>query len=86
MPEDIYAEIKDLVYSRDRIVKQHNISANRIQKRFAIHIPEHMGLYIRFDAKSGVAVLEKIPLPKNIKALWVEGYEKFDKKICALEV
>ena len=25
MPEGIYAEIRDLVYSRDRIVKQHNI-------------------------------------------------------------
>ena len=27
MPEGIYAETRDLVYSRDRIMKQHNISA-----------------------------------------------------------
>ena len=37
MPEGIYAEIRDLVYSRDRIMKQHNISANRIQRWLAIH-------------------------------------------------
>ena len=29
--EGIYAEIRDLVYNRDRIMKQYNISANRIQ-------------------------------------------------------
>lgn len=32
MPEGIYAEIRDLVYNRDRILKQYNISANRIQR------------------------------------------------------
>ena len=32
--------IRDLVYSRDRIIKQHNISANRIQRWLAIHFPE----------------------------------------------
>ena len=29
MPEGIYAEIRDLVYSRDRIMKQHNIFCKR---------------------------------------------------------
>lgn len=58
--------IRDLVYSRDRIIKQHNISANRIQRWLAIHFPEYLGLYTRFDAISGLAVLEKAPLPKDI--------------------
>lgn len=49
VPEGIYAEIRDLVYSRDRIMKQHNISANRIQRWLAIHFPEYLGLYTRFD-------------------------------------
>ena len=44
--------IRDLVYSRDGIMKQHNISANRIQRWLAIHFPEYLGLYTRFDAIS----------------------------------
>lgn len=73
MPEGIYAEIRDLVYSRDRIIKQHNISANRIQRWLSIHFPEYLGIYTRFDAASGLAVLEKAPLPKEIIALGVSG-------------
>ena len=76
MPEGIYAEIRDLVYSRDRIVKQHNISANRIQRWLAIHFPEYLGIYSRFDAASGLAVLEKAPLPRDVIALGVNGVRK----------
>ncbi len=83
MPEGIYAEIRDLVYSRDRIVKQHNISANRIQRWLAIHFPEYLGIYTRFDASSGLAVLEKAPLPKDVMLLGVNGIRKLwhDKKM-----
>lgn len=68
--EGVYAEIRDLVYSRDRIMKQYNISANRIQKWLAIHFPEYLGLYTRFDATSGLAVLEKAPLTKRCDRTW----------------
>ena len=76
MPEEIYAEIRDLVYSRDRIMKQHNISANGIQRWLAIHFLEYLGLYTRFDATSGLTVLEKVPLPKNVIAFGVEEIRK----------
>ena len=83
VPEGVYAEIRDLVYSRDRIVKQHNISANRIQRWLAIHFPEYLGIYTRFDATSGLAVLEEAPLPKDIITLGVGGIRKIwhDKKL-----
>lgn len=72
-----------MVYNRDRILKQHNISANRIQRWLAIHFPEYLGLYTRFDAASGLAVLEKAPLPKDIIALGVNGIRKIwhDKRM-----
>ena len=76
MPEGIYAEIRDLVYSRDRIIKQYNISANRIQRWLAIHFPEYLGLYTRFDAMSGLSILEQAPMPKDIIALGVEGIRR----------
>lgn len=83
MPEGVYAEIRDLVCSRDRILKNHNISANRIQRWLAIHFPEYLGIYTRFDAKSGFAVLENAPLPKDVIALGVGGIRKIwhDKKM-----
>ncbi len=83
MPEGIYAEIRDLVYSRNRIVKQHYISANRIQRWLAVHFPECLGIYTRFDSKSGLAVLEKAPLPKDVIALGIDGIRKIwhDKKM-----
>ena len=70
-------------YSRDRIIKQHNISANRNQRWLAIHFPEYLGLYTRFDASSGLAVLEKAPLSKDVIALGVDGIRKIwhDKKM-----
>ena len=75
-PEGIFAEIRDLVYSRDRIIKQHNIAANRIQRWLSIHFPEYLGLYTRFDATSGLAVLERAPLPKDVVLLGVDGIRK----------
>ena len=83
MPEGIYAEIRDLVYSRDRIMKQHNIAANRIQRWLAIHFPEYLGIYNKFDATSGLAVLEKAPMPKDVIALGVDGIRKIwhEKKL-----
>ena len=54
-------------------MKQYNISANRIQRWLAIHFPEYLGLYTGFDAASGLAVLEKAPLPKDVIALGVNG-------------
>ncbi len=76
MPEGVYVEIRDLVYSRDRIVKQHNIFVNRIQLWFAIHFPEYLGIYTRFDYKSGLTVLEKAPLPKDVITLGIDGIRK----------
>ena len=75
-PEGIFAEIRDLVYSRDRIIKQYNIATNRIQRWLSIHFPEYLGLYTRFDVTSGLVVLERAPLPKDVIALGVDGIRK----------
>ena len=66
MSEGVYAEIRD-----DRIMKQYNISANRIQSWLAIHFSEYLGLYTGFDVTSGLNVLKKATLPKDAIALGV---------------
>ena len=88
MPGGIYAEIRDLVYSRDRIMKQYNISVNRIQRWLAIHFLEYLGLYTRFDTTSRLTVLEKAPLPKDVIALGVNGIRKswHEKKMRGREI
>ncbi len=47
VPEGIYAEIREVAYSRDRIMKELNQHRNRIQRWLAIHFPEYLGLYTR---------------------------------------
>jgi len=75
MPEGIYAEKRDLVYGRDRIMKN-NISANRIQRWLVIYFQKYLGLYTRFDAIRGLAVFEKAPLLKDVIALGVNEIRK----------
>lgn len=83
MQEGVYAEIRDLVCSRYRIMKKYNISANRIQSWLAIHFSEYLGLYTRFDATSGLVILENAPLPKDVIAFGINGIQKIwhEKKV-----
>ena len=56
VPEGIYAELREVVSSRDRILKEHNAAANRIQRWLKIYFPEYLDVYKRFDAESGFLV------------------------------
>lgn len=73
IPTGIYAEIRSL--SNLRIQTQEEISRikNRIARWFSIYFPEMKDVYKKPDAKSGMMVIKKAPLPADIKALGVEG-------------
>ena len=73
IPTGIYAEIRSL--SNLRIQTQEEISRikNRIARWFSIYFPEMKDVYKKPDAKSGMMVIEKAPLPADIKALGVDG-------------
>ena len=73
MPEGIYAELRQAVSSRDRIVKELNALTNRIQRRLQIYFPEFLKVYGRFSAESSLPVLETAPYPADILALGAEG-------------
>ena len=76
IPEGIYAELREAVSSRDRIVKELNAASNRIQRWLKIHFPEYLGVYKKFDSDSGLMVLEKAPLPEDVIALGAEGVNR----------
>ena len=73
IPTGIYAEIRSL--SNLRIQTQEEISRikNRIARWFSIYFPEMKDVYKNSDAKSGMMVIKKAPLPVDIKALGVDG-------------
>lgn len=73
IPTGIYAEIRSL--SNLRIQTQEEISRikNRIDRWFSIYFPEMKDVYKKTDAKSGMMVIKKAPLPADIKELGVDG-------------
>lgn len=76
VPEGIYADLREVVSSRDRILKEHNAASNRIQRWLKIYFPEYLKVYKKFDSASGLLVLEQAPLPKDIIALGVSEINK----------
>lgn len=73
IPTGIYAEIRSL--SNLRIQTQEELSRikNRIARWFSIYFPEMKDVYKKPDAKSGMMVIKKAPLPGDIKELGVNG-------------
>jgi len=73
IPEEIYAELRLAVSSRDRIVKELNALTNQIKRWLKIYFPEYLKVYKVFSAESGLLLLEHSPLPKGILELGAEG-------------
>ena len=76
IPEGVYADLREAVSSRDRINKELNASANRIQRWLKIYFPEYLDVYKTFDSMSGLMVLEQAPLPEDVIVLGIEGVNK----------
>ena len=86
LPEGIYADLREAVSSRDRIVKELNAATNRIKRWLKIYFPEYLTVYKIFSAESGLTVLEVAPLPKEVVKLGAEGVNRLwrDKKLRAV--
>ena len=86
LPEGIYADLREAVSSRDRIVKELNAATNRIKRWLKIYFPEYLTVYKIFSAESGLTVLETAPLPKDVVRLGAEGVNHLwrDKKLRAV--
>ena len=86
LPEGIYADLREAVSSRERIVKELNAITNRIKRWLKIYFPEYLVVYKNFSAESGLTVLESAPLPQDILRLGPEGVNQLwrDKKLRAV--
>lgn len=86
IPEGIYAELREAISVKEQIVKALNATSNRIQRWLKIYFPEYLEVYKVFDSVSGLAVLKKAPLPKDVVELGVDGIVNLwrEKKLCAV--
>ena len=86
LPEGIYADLREAVSSRDRIVKELNAITNRIKRWLKIYFPEYLEVYRNFSVESGLTVLEAAPLPQDITQMGPEGVNKLwrEKKLRAV--
>lgn len=86
LPEGIYADLREAVSSRDRIVKELNAATNRIKRWLKIYFPEYLTVYKNFSSESGLTVLEVAPLPQDVMELGAEGINRLwrDKKLRAV--
>jgi len=71
--EGIYADLRQTVSSRNRIVKEMNASMNRIQRWLQVYFPEFLKVYSKFSAESALLVLEAAPYPADILVLGADG-------------
>ena len=73
MPDGVYADLRQAISSRNRIVKELNAATNRIQRWLQIYFPEFLKVYGKVSAESALLVLEEAPYPTDILALGAEG-------------
>ena len=75
-PLGVYADLRDGFNRRCGIVESMTQAKNRLHRWFCINFPEYLEAYGSVAAKTGLMVLKKAPLPKDIVALGVDGIVK----------
>ena len=73
IPEETYADIRDLNNLLDLSKEQLIRTENRFARWLSIYFPEYSKLYSDTKAISGLLILKKAPLPEDIIKLGVEG-------------
>ena len=69
VPEGIYAEIREVTSSRDRIMKELNAASNRIQRWLKIYFPEYLTVYKKFaDLTTRVNLVRNLLTTKELPA------------------
>ena len=75
-PTGVYADLRNGFNRRCGLVESMTRVKNRLHRWFCINFPEYLEAYGSITAKTGLMVLKKAPLPKDIVELDVEGIEK----------
>ena len=79
IPEDVYAELRAAFNRRCELVEEQVQIVNRMTRWFDIYFPEYRKVYGRIDAKTGIIILKKAPLPADILCIGVDGIRQIWK-------
>ena len=79
IPEDVYAELRAAFNRRCELVEEQVQIMNRMTRWFDIYFPEYRKVYGRIDAKTGIIILKKAPLPADILCIGVDGIRQIWK-------
>ena len=85
MPEEEYAELRELSNLRIRTQESLTQCKNRLARWYSRYFPEFKGAYKNVVSKTAMMILELYPLPEDIVTLGVEGILQIwrDKKVRA---
>ena len=72
-PQGKYAELREAFTRRCEVMEQLIETKNRLNRWFDINFPEYKTVYRKVDASTGMMILRKAPLPKDIVTLGVDG-------------
>ena len=86
LPDGVYADLRIASNMRFQLQAELTRIQNRISRWFSIYFPEYKTVYGQPDAKSGMLILKKAPLPEDILTLGVDGVNQIwrDAKIRAV--
>ena len=86
LPEGVYADLRTASNMRFQLQAELTRTQNRISRWFSIYFPEYRAVYGKADAKSGMLILKKAPLPEDILTLGIDGVNQIwrDAKIRAV--
>jgi transposase len=73
IPEGVYAELRVVMNSRWRILREITAIKNQIQRWLKIYFPEHKTVFGSFDCVSSMAIMRIAPLPSDLIALGADG-------------
>lgn len=73
LPDGVYADLRTASNIRFQLQAELTRIQNRISRWFNIYFPEYKTVYGKPDAKSGMLILKKAPLPEDILTLGIDG-------------
>jgi len=73
IPEGVYAELRVVMNSRWRILREMTALKNQIHRWLKIYFPEHATVFGSFDCVSSMAILRTAPLPEDLRELGADG-------------
>lgn len=76
LPEDLYAELRQLSMLRDQLSEDRIRYINRLHREMKIYFPEYMEAFGKLDGTFTLVVLKKAPFPEDILALGIDGLKE----------